>query len=403
MKICVLTHSVHPTGGGSTKYFYEISQMLNGNGNDITLVCTAKASDRDIKVNDVIPVTQIPVPIFGHILQTIFFGLFSFLKLMGRNFDIYCYESGYIGFWASLFKLFKRKPLIAFSMRYGLRMLLHNLKNEQKKINLGFLVYSIWEIVFFVNEWIDVHIADRVVVLNKEAKELWKDSGLSASKIDIIPYGIDLSKYYPQTNTKDISKEIGIKNTDKIILYLGHLEPMRNVDKLVQAFNLLIDKRPNKNHKLLIIGSGRSEQNIKGLVNELNLSENVIFVPHIHDEHLLNKFINLGDIMVIPYPPGSTALIGAACGLPIITVENKGDLLGTIDEKLLNEFIILKSNEPVLMAKTCNELLDDNDKRNLISKKEFSAIKNYSWSYISQKLIKYFEYIKDNQSFGRMF
>ncbi|MHA1665396.1 MAG: glycosyltransferase family 4 protein [Candidatus Njordarchaeales archaeon] len=390
MKICILTHSIHPTKGGSTKYFYEISQTIGREKeHEVTLVCTSEASNIDrIEADRTILVPQIPIPFLGNIFQTIFFGLLSFLKLRGKNFDAYCYESGYIGLWSVLFKFFKKKLLISFSMRYGLKMLINNLKNEQKKMSLSFLVYSIWELIFFINEWIDVHIANRVIVLNNEGKKLWADSGLSANKIYIVPYGIDLSKYHPQARENNSSKKVGIRNRDKTILYLGHLQPMRNVDKLVKAFNILMNEYYGEDIKLLIIGSGPSEQHIKDLVSRLNLSKSVVFIPHINNEQLLNKLINLGDIMVIPHPPGSTALLGAACGLPVVTVKNKGELLGTIDEKLLKTFITLESSNPVLIAKICNELLTDDDKRYLISEKELSAIKGYSWSSISQKCIR---------------
>jgi len=397
MRICFITHCVHPTAGGSTKYFYEITQRLKKQGNQIYLVCTEGSCSTDINVDGLIFVKKITLPyfkgIFGnffqkffvtYILTTMLFGLFAFLKIKRRNFDIYCFESGYMGFWILAFKLFRKRPLVSFSMRYGWRMFLYSIKNKYKKTNFDFILYLIWELIFFINEFIDVHFSDRVIVLNKEAKEIWIDSAVNPNKIYVVPYGIDLSKYFPTEKNSKLCEKYELRKGEKVILYLGHLQPLRYVDKLLKAFSFLT----KLDVKLLIIGSGPVKEKLEQLAIDLNIADQVKFIPHIHEERILNTFINLADIMVIPHPPGTVVLLGAACGLPVITIKNDKKLLGAIDEKLLSHFILLESNKPFLIAKACYELLENEKKRFSKSQELLEIIKNYSWDSVSKILFE---------------
>jgi hypothetical protein len=47
-----MTHSVHPTAGGSTKYFFEATQETKKQGHHVTLVCTDKGSNKNIEADD---------------------------------------------------------------------------------------------------------------------------------------------------------------------------------------------------------------------------------------------------------------------------------------------------------------------------------------------------------------
>jgi len=398
MKICFMAHSVHPTAGGSTKYFFEVVQEIRKQGHYVTLICTDKASSRNIKVDELLfvksLVKQVPV------VQTILFGLLAFLKVRRRNFDVYCFESGYMGIWTILFKLRKKGPLVSFSMRYGWKMLRLNLQNSctiLRPLRPYVFLYILWELIFFIGEVLDVRLSDRVIVLSNESKKVWVDSGIDPTKIEVIPYGVNLGIYKPLKIKKDqeLLRELKIRENDKIILYVGHLEPLRNVDKLIMAFSILLRKiknsEINENFKLIIVGSGLLEKRLKKLVNKLRLSEHVRFVPHIHDEIKLNKFYNLGNLFVLPQVPGTTSILAMACGLPVVTIKNKLNAFGTIDERILGNFIFADSANPEKISETCYKLLKNPEILSIISKKSLKMIADYSWQNVSIKLIKSLE------------
>jgi glycosyltransferase involved in cell wall biosynthesis len=399
-----MTHSVHPTAGGSTKYFFEVTQEIKKQGHHVTLVCTDKASNENIEVDDLLFVKQVPSRIFEYLIQTMLFGLLAFLKVRRKDFDIYCFESGYMGIWAALFKLTKKKPLVSFSMRYGWNVLRLNLRDKYLARRLG-LAYILWEISFFINEVLDVRLSDKVIALSNDAKKVWIDAGITPAKIEVIPYGVNLEKYGPADKDEELLRELQLAENDNIVLYVGHLDPVRNVDKVVQAFAILShkprDSETDETLKLIIVGSGISEDSLKGLVNELGLMKDVKFVPHTHDETRLNKIYNLGDLMVLPQVPGTVSVQAVACGLPVVTLQNKMGLLAAVDERIVSNFVLFDSVDPEKIASTCYELLKNPEMLDNISKKGLELIVDYSWQNISKTLIEFLEEVAGRNSRSR--
>jgi glycosyltransferase involved in cell wall biosynthesis len=400
MRICFMTHSVHPTMGGTTKYFFEVTQKLKSQGHHVTLVCTGEVSSKNIDVDDLILVRQFPIWGFKYLVQTMFFGLLAFLKVRRKKFDVYCFESGYIGIWLALFKLTKREPFISFSMRYGWKMLKISLKNKyfyQSLMTfhdiLRSIRYVLWETVFFIYEVLDVHLSDKIIVLNNEAKKVWTDSGITRTKIDVIPYGVDLTIYKPLNKDQRLLTEFVIGQNDKIILYVGHLDAIRNFNRLIYAFSILSERWRSSQMqgtlRLLVVGSGSAERTFKHLVTKIGLDEVVRFVPHIHDEARLNRIYNLGDFFVLPQIPGTTALLAMACGLPVVTIKNsKSDCQGYIEENILNGFVLLDSADPKIISEACWQLLQDPEKLDDISQKGLKIISDYSWENVAAQVSK---------------
>jgi glycosyltransferase involved in cell wall biosynthesis len=391
-----MTHSVHPTAGGTTKYFFEVTQEIKRQGHHVTLVCTDEASSKNIEVDDLIFVKQIPIPILRYLIQTILFGLLAFLEVRGRDFDVYCFESGYVGLWLALFKLRKKGRLVSFSMRYGWKTLMLNLRNAYNKMRLGLLpywtLYIPWEIIFFINEVLDVHLCDRVVVLSNEAKKVWVNKGIAPAKIEVIPYGVNLETYKPAAKDKELLHELGLREQDKIVLYVGHLDPVRNVDRLIPAFAIIRRKCGNSeiggNLRFLIVGSGPSEKFLKESVDRLGLQEHVRFIAHIYDEVKLNKIYNLGDLIVLPQVPGTVSIQAMACGVPVVTVRNtKLQALAAIDDRMLSGFHLIDSADSESIAEACCGLFNNPERLNDMRQNGLRIVADYSWQNISARLL----------------
>jgi glycosyltransferase involved in cell wall biosynthesis len=245
-------------------------------------------------------------------------------------------------------------------------------------------------LIFSTNEVLDVRLADRVIVLGKESKELWVNKGIAPSKIDTVPFGIDLKIYGPVKKDRELMNESGLADNDRVVLYVGHLDATRNPAPAVKAFSILL-KKPAKAAlreclRLLVVGSGPLEKSLKEMVAELKLEEHVRFLPHTHDEMKLNKIYSLGELVILPNPPGTIAIQATACCLPVITIQNKSGFLGAIDERLLANFILLDSADPEKIAESCYDLLNSPEKLRDISNKGKEMISDYSWENVSRQL-----------------
>lgn len=394
MKICFITNYVHPTKGGSKKYLFEIMNELKKQGHKVTLV-SYDSGYPDNFVDEIIYMKSLPVPIIGNSLNTIFIGLFSFFKTMGKDYEIFCFESGFMGIWALLFKL-RKKPTVTFSMRYGLNLLKLNLRNYNsslKSLPMFFFNYVIWEIIFFINEFMDVLISDKIIVLNDEAKDVWLRHNIKPSKIEIIPFGTDLEKYKPLKKDKNLQKELEIEKEYKILLYVGHLEFSRNIDQLILAFPMITEKIKDQPIKLVVVGSGLMKEQIHQMVKRTRLEDKIIFLNHIHDENKLNKIYNIADLLILPQVPGTSSILAVSAGTPVATIHNTKGLLAAVDQKILNNFFYFDSSKPESIAEGCYYLIKHPEILESMSKNGLEIIKDYSWNKITFKFINCLENI----------
>ncbi len=146
----------------------------------------------------------------------------------------------------------------------------------------------------------------------------------TSKKIEVTPFGINTSIFSPM-NTKELifSKE------DVIIGTVKTLEKKYGIDYLIKAFKLVKDRNPQFPLKLLIVGKGSKEFELKNLVNSLQLDEVTKFTGFVNYSES-PKYHNMIDISVFPSVENSesfgvSVLEASACEKPVI-VSNVGGL-----------------------------------------------------------------------------
>lgn len=128
---------------------------------------------------------------------------------------------------------------------------------------------------------------------------------------------IDLDKFkYDEDIRIKIRKELSIKEDTLVIGNIGRFMEVKNHDFLIDVFNEIHKK--NNNSILLLAGQGPLITKIKEKVNNLNLSDSVVFLGQRKDvEQIYQAF----DVFVLPslYEGLGIVLIEAQCsGLPTI-------------------------------------------------------------------------------------
>ena len=141
----------------------------------------------------------------------------------------------------------------------------------------------------------------------------------SGGKIVVIPCGVNLSTFRPIK--RQVARDrLGICD-DKIILFVGRLEPLKGIDFLFKVVEALgADRR----FKLFVVG-GMSENDpevlrLKALSEKMGLSATVVFVNRV-DRQELATYFSAADVCLVPsyYESfGLVALESMACGTPVI-------------------------------------------------------------------------------------
>jgi len=184
--------------------------------------------------------------------------------------------------------------------------------------------------------------ANKIIAVSDFTKnELVEIFKVDPSKVNVIYEGIDES-------FKKVEKK-KLNLPDSYILFVGTLEPRKNIEGLIQAFNIC---RP-KGHKLLVAGEkGWLFDGIFKIVKELGLEEDVLFLGYVPQEDLPELY-SRAKVLVFPsfyegfgFPP----LEAMACGVPVVSTkfEVLGDTARFIDPK--NPKDIAKGIEDVLKS-----------------------------------------------------
>ncbi len=161
--------------------------------------------------------------------------------------------------------------------------------------------------------------ADAIVTVSQNSRnEISELMKVPIEKIYVTYNAVDKNVYYPRKDKGMLNRKYCIDSP--YILYLGTLEPRKNVSVLIKAFSAVSKKFSGL--KLVIAGSkGWKSENVYKLVNELGLENKVIFTGYV-DEEDKPVLYSCAEIFVFPslYEGfGIPPLEAMACGAPVIS------------------------------------------------------------------------------------
>ena len=140
------------------------------------------------------------------------------------------------------------------------------------------------------------HKADKIIAVSEALKnDVRKFLDVSDEKISVIYSGLD-ERFFEQSQTDD-GKVLGKYDiSKKYILFLGTLEPSKNIARLLKAFSLFKQKQKQKNsgrfdYQLVLAGKrGWLSQEYQQIIKDLGLVKDVIFTGYIIGDELVPLF-----------------------------------------------------------------------------------------------------------------
>jgi glycosyltransferase involved in cell wall biosynthesis len=143
-----------------------------------------------------------------------------------------------------------------------------------------------------VYEKLIIRQANNCFVVCEEARERLIKRGAKSKKVEILRNTPELNKFTPLTGSQ--AKD----NNEFIIMYVGILIGGRGLEVAIKAMSQINTKI--KNIKLLIIGSGKAEKDLREMTTQLNLDGCIKFIGWI-DNELVPKYINSCDVGILPF------------------------------------------------------------------------------------------------------
>lgn len=146
----------------------------------------------------------------------------------------------------------------------------------------------------------------------------WKFSRrIVENKLRIIKNGIDLKKFAFDVATRNqYRKRLKISEDTFVVGHVGRFSNQKNHLFLIDIFAELI--KQYNNCKLLLIGSGETQEEVKLKVKHMGLSDDVIFAGNVQN---VNEYMQVMDVFVLPSLYEGLPIVGVeaqASGLPVV-------------------------------------------------------------------------------------
>lgn len=213
--------------------------------------------------------------------------------------------------------------------------------------------------------WLYTRATRHIVTTGEKLREtLIRDNHFPAGMITSVPTGIDTERFCPGDKIA-ARKQLGLPEQALIIGIVATLRSWKGHRHLIEAFAQLLNTR-KEDLRLLMVGGGPQEENIKQQLAELGIEDRVILSGNQFD---VVPWMQSLDIFALPsyanegVPQG--ILQAMLCQLPIISTP-----IGSITEAVAHEKtgLIIQPKNPAELAEALRQLIENKEKRDTLAK-----------------------------------
>jgi len=217
-------------------------------------------------------------------------------------------------------------------------------------------------------------------------KEILHFYNCAEGKIEVIYAGVDRERYAPDVPAGEIERaKLNNHIKGEYILYLGTLEPRKNIERLIEAYAAL--KKGRDNIPVLVIAGrkGWLFETIFERVKRLNVEDSVIFTGYVSDA---DKPALLAGAKFFCFPSlyegfGMPPLEAMACGTPVLASN-----AASLPEVCGDAAVLVDPYSAEEIAKGMETLCFDAGLREELRKKGLGQAARFDWADSAGKLYK---------------
>jgi glycosyltransferase involved in cell wall biosynthesis len=228
--------------------------------------------------------------------------------------------------------------------------------------------------------------AEMVIVPSAAAAEdVVRYLQVERERITIIPMGCD-TRFQPVGEAAQAAMVQRRYNLPRhYILFVGTLEPRKNVQTLLRAFAQVLAETPRDDLRLVIAGgAGWGVEDYLATVDMLKLHDQVHFVGFVEDNHLPDLY--RGALMFV-YPSlyegfGLPILEAMACGTPVITSNRT-----SLPEVAGDAAVLIDPTRPEALAEAMTSILSDGELRQTLRAKGLARAHAFTWNTVAERTV----------------
>ena len=220
------------------------------------------------------------------------------------------------------------------------------------------------------------------------ATEYLKEKGIR--DVTTIGVGLDIGNISgndvdPMEN--EFVKSVAGQKKSRYLLYVGVLEPRRNILFLLEVFRKIVESKPD--YKLILIGRGE-EQYVKSCfdyIDKNNLRDNIIYKDRLEQKYIRGIY-NVSDAFLLPtrYEIFGMVLLEAMYfGLPVFTTYNGGSSV-LFDG---NNGVVIRDTSPDVWADKVISVVEDEELCKSMGEAASKTISTqFTWDALSEKFMQ---------------
>jgi glycosyltransferase involved in cell wall biosynthesis len=237
--------------------------------------------------------------------------------------------------------------------------------------------------------WTATHQANRIITVSEASKrDILQYFSIPPEKIEVIYNGID-DRFWVPPSEDDIERvRQRYQLTDEFVLYAGNIRPHKNLERLIDAFQLL--RRAGLDHlKLLIIGDEISKYaTLRRAVHRHKLHKHVRFLGFVPDQTLAALY-RLAAVFVFPslYEGfGLPPLEAMASGTPVVTSN-----VSSLPEVAGGAALLVDPYDPEAIAGAVRMVLTDQTLREDLRRRGLARAREFSWAKAIERVRQIYE------------
>ena|SRR5436309_3098452 len=151
-------------------------------------------------------------------------------------------------------------------------------------------------------------------------------TGRAAKTIRVIPWGVSLDAFRQDNQIRlETRRELGLES-NKVVIMTRNFYPVYGISFFLESLPAVLKDQPTA--KLLMIGSGPLEQDLRQLARRLGIENSVRFLGEVAAAEM-PRYLNSADIYVSSSLSDGTSvslLEAMACGLPVVVTDVPANL-----------------------------------------------------------------------------
>jgi D-inositol-3-phosphate glycosyltransferase len=238
-------------------------------------------------------------------------------------------------------------------------------------------------------------LADGIIGANPDERAdlIWR-MGVPTEKVCTIPPGVDLELFQPQSQAASRA-EIGIAPDERLVLFVGRIDPIKGSDTLVDAAEIILSRPSVTPPPTFLIVGGDLDANgvpvgplaeLAGSIARRGIARHVRLVGS-QPQDRLPLFYTAADVVAVPSRYESFGLVAVealACGTPVVA-SRVGGLRFTIDEGTTG--FLVKPQSPEALAGAIETIVTDESLRTAMSGASRASVERYDWPIVAKQVM----------------